>query len=131
MNSTRYNNYNKKILICFIFCINLFSISVTAQKKKYTVSNAHAHNDYVHPILFYTAYNAGFGSIEADIFPVTGILCVAHSKREIQLNHTLKNLYLDPLLNELFSISFLSNQELRLYQAAATALFTKLAASLN
>ena len=96
---------NKRILICCILCINLFSISAFSQQRKYTVSNAHAHNDYIHPVPFYTAYNAGFGFIEVDIFPVHGILCVAHSKHEIQPDRTLKNLYLDPLLNELASDS--------------------------
>jgi len=105
MNSTRYNNYNKKILICFILSLNLFIISAFAQQKKYTVANAHAHNDYIHAVPFYTAYNNGFGSIEVDIFPVNGILCVAHSKHEIQPDRTLKNLYLEPLLNELASDS--------------------------
>jgi Glycerophosphoryl diester phosphodiesterase family len=95
------NSNNKRILICFILCLNIFSLGVSAQAGKYTVSNAHAHNDYMHPVPFYTAYNAGFGSIEADIFPVNGILCVAHSKSEIQPQRTLKSLYLDPLLHEL------------------------------
>ncbi len=101
MNLLLYNSYDKRILICFILSLNLFSIRVFAQEKKYTVSNGHAHNDYNHPIPFYTAYNAGFGSIEADIFPVNEILCVAHSKSEIHPQRTLKSLYLDPLLNEL------------------------------
>jgi len=83
------------LLSCF------FSLVATAQQKMYTPANAHAHNDYVHPVPFYSAFNAGFGSIEADVFPVNGMLCVAHSKVEIQLQHTLKSLYLDPLLTEL------------------------------
>lgn len=78
-----------------------FSIGVFAQQQKYTVANAHAHNDYLHPVPFYSAYNAGFGSIEADVFPVNGILCVAHSKKEIQTQRTLRELYLIPLVKEL------------------------------
>ena len=66
------------LLSCF------FSLATQGQQKIFTPSNAHAHNDYVHAVPFYTAFNAGFGSIEADIFPVNGILCVAHSKTEIQ-----------------------------------------------
>ena len=72
-----------------------------AQPKKYTTANAHSHNDYLNPMPFHRAYKNGFGSIEADIFPVNGILCVAHSKDEIQTQRTLKSLYLDPLLQEL------------------------------
>jgi alkaline phosphatase len=75
--------------------------SIKAQPKKYTTANAHAHNDYEHPLPFYSAYKAGFGSIEADVFPVNGVLVVAHSKTEIQPQRTLKTLYLNPLLKEL------------------------------
>ncbi len=101
MNLLLYISYNKRILIFFILSsLYLFSFSAFAQQRKYTVSNAHAHNDYLHPVPFYTAYNAGFGSIEVDIFPVNGVLCVAHSKNEIQPGRTLKSLYLDPLLKE-------------------------------
>lgn len=84
-------------LVVFLFTYT----SVKAQPKKYTAANAHAHNDYEHPLPFYSAYNAGFGSIEADVFPVNGVLVVAHSKTEIQPQRTLKSLYLDPLRKEL------------------------------
>jgi alkaline phosphatase len=76
-------------------------MNVSAQEKNYTVSNAHAHNDYLHPVPFYTAFNAGFGSIEADVYPVNGILLVAHNKKDIHPQRTLKSLYIEPLLNEL------------------------------
>ncbi len=69
MNSLFCIILNKRILSCFILCLIFFSITVIAQPAKYTVANAHAHNDYLHPVPFYTAYNAGFGSIEADVFP--------------------------------------------------------------
>ena len=65
------------------------------------VQNAHAHNDYLHPVPFYTAYDAGFGSIEVDIFLVNDVLYVAHKKEEIQAGRTLKSLYLDPLLKKM------------------------------
>ena len=69
--------------------------------QKYTVANAHAHNDYIHKVPFYTAFDAGFGSIEADVYPVNGVLLVAHGKKDIKAENTLKSLYLDPLLNKL------------------------------
>ena len=65
------------------------------------VANAHAHNDYIHKVPFYTAFDAGFGSIEADVYPVNGVLLVAHGKRDIKAENTLKSLYLDPLLKKL------------------------------
>jgi len=86
------------------FCLDAFlfiSGFVIAQPKKFTTANAHSHNDYLNGKPFHRAYKNGFGSIEVDIFPVNGILCVAHSNNEIQASLTLKSLYLDPLLEEL------------------------------
>lgn len=101
--SARYltDRFNTNKLFCFVFACFFFSLTAKAQQKEFTLSNAHAHNDYIHPVPFYTAYKAGFGSIEVDIFSVNGILCVAHSQSEIQTQRTLKSLYLDVLLNEL------------------------------
>jgi alkaline phosphatase len=95
------NRRYKNRLFCFLFSVCFISINTFAQPGNYTVANAHAHNDYLHPIPFYTAYNAGFGSIEADIFPVNGVLIVAHSKKEIEPQRTLESLYIKPLLQEL------------------------------
>ncbi len=94
-------NDNVKKVFCFFFFAIHFSTSIFGQQKKYTVADAHAHNDYVHPVPFYTAYNAGFGSIEADVFPVNGVLFVSHSKKALQPQRTLDSLYLKPLLKEL------------------------------
>lgn len=91
----------RPFLFFFLLCLTLPPIKAFSQVKKYTVANAHAHNDYEHPLPFYTAFNAGFGSIEADVFPVDGALIVSHSKKDIQPDRTLKRLYLDPLLHEL------------------------------
>lgn len=91
----------KRAIFFLLICLNLFSIHSFAQEKHYTVANAHAHNDYMHPVPFHTAFNAGFGSIEADVFPVNGVLLVAHSDTALQSKNTLKDLYLDPLLQEL------------------------------
>jgi alkaline phosphatase len=82
------------------FAILIFICNYT-WAQKYTVANAHAHNDYIHKVPFYTAFDAGFGSIEADIYPVNGVLLVAHGKRDIKVENTLKSLYLDPILNKL------------------------------
>ena len=92
---------SQKISILLNAFLCLLSIDVFAQQSKYTVANAHAHNDYEHPIPFYSAYNAGFGSIEADVFPVNGILLVAHNKKDLQPQRTLKELYLVPLVKVL------------------------------
>ena len=89
----------KKILFLIFIGLNLFSAPVASQK--YTVARAHAHNDYLHPTPFYSAWKAGFGSIEADVFPVVGELLVAHDKKDINPEQTLQKLYLQPLLEEL------------------------------
>lgn len=83
-------------LVCLCFFLPGFS-----QLKNYTVADAHAHNDYMHRVPFNTAWNAGFGSIEADVFPVNGVLLVSHSKKELQPERTLDSLYIQPLLREL------------------------------
>lgn len=93
-----FDNVTRK-LISFLFCINV-AFTAFCQPKNYTIANAHAHNDYEHPVPFYTAFNAGFGSIEADVFPVNGVLIVAHSKKEIERERTLENLYIKPLLQQ-------------------------------
>jgi hypothetical protein len=71
-----------------------------AQPKNYTTANAHSHNDYENAIPFYLAFQNGFGSIEADIFPVNGELLVAHGKQDLNQERSLKKLYLDPILHQ-------------------------------
>lgn len=58
---------------------------------------AHAHNDYLHDRPLLDALDNGFGSVEADIFLVDGELLVAHTRRELAKDRTLRGLYLDPL----------------------------------
>jgi alkaline phosphatase len=69
----------------------------TAQAQ-YTTINAHSHNDYSQDTPFFLAYNAHFGSIEADIWAVDGELLVAHSKAEITAARSLDALYLLPIV---------------------------------
>ncbi len=70
----------------------------SARQNIIRVADAHAHNDYMHPVPFYTAWDAGFGSIEADVFPVNGVLLVSHTKKAINRRRTLDSLYLKPSL---------------------------------
>ncbi len=79
--------------------VSLFLLILCLQANaQYTVQSAHSHNDYEQLIPFWTAYNAHFGSIEADIFAVDGELYVAHDKRGIKKERTLDALYLEPLV---------------------------------
>lgn len=81
----------------FSFLLIITTISINAQPSKYTPANAHSHNDYEQAVPFYTAFNAGFGSIEADIFLINGKLLVAHDTTELQKNRTLEDWYLKPI----------------------------------
>ena len=61
------------------------------------LARAHAHNDYLHPRPLLDALDAGFTSVEADIWLVDGELLVAHDRREAGPGRTLRALYLEPL----------------------------------
>ncbi|MFN0130200.1 MAG: phosphatidylinositol-specific phospholipase C/glycerophosphodiester phosphodiesterase family protein [Verrucomicrobiales bacterium] len=58
---------------------------------------AHAHNDYEHPRPLLDALDQGFGSVEADIWLVDGVLLVAHDREGVKPEATLEALYIDPL----------------------------------
>lgn len=88
----------KTILTLLLIALNFLCYS---QDISYTNANAHSHNDYRNNIPFHRAYHQGFGSIEADIFPMHGELLVAHDKKDININQTLPNLYLNPILEVL------------------------------
>ena len=71
------------------------SLAVSAQ---YSSLNAHSHNDYEQKTPFRLAYDARFGSIEADIWAVDGELFVAHNRSQITPERTLESLYLRPIV---------------------------------
>jgi len=58
---------------------------------------AHSHNDYEQSRPFHLAYENGFASVEADVFLVKGELLVAHDRKDIKPDRTLKSLYLEPM----------------------------------
>jgi alkaline phosphatase len=60
-------------------------------------SNAHSHNDYQQRFPFSSAYAAGFGSMEADIFLFQDSLFVGHVEKDIFSGRTLQALYLDSI----------------------------------
>lgn len=80
----------KAIAFSCLFFICAFNLS--AQVK------IHAHNDYERSIPFYDAMQARVYSIEADIFPVDSLLCVAHHIEKVNRSITLDKVYLQPLL---------------------------------
>lgn len=62
----------------------------------------HSHNDYAQKRPFWGAYEAGADSIEADVFLVDGELLVAHSRKDLKKENTLRRLYLEPLRAEFY-----------------------------
>jgi alkaline phosphatase len=85
---------NLSVILFVLFCPGLFGQSA------YTTFNAHSHNDYKQKIPFFRAYQAHFGSIEADIWAVNGQLLVAHGKDEIKKERSLDVLYIQPIVSK-------------------------------
>jgi alkaline phosphatase len=87
---------HKPLMMGWVVGLLAAAVSVGAQPR-YTTANLHAHNDYEQAFPFWQAYNAGFGSMEADVFLRNGQLLVAHTAAEIDSSRTLASLYLAPL----------------------------------
>lgn len=79
---------------CLMTACSLAQDSVT-----YSAAHAHSHNDYEQSEPFRLAHEAGFGSIEVDLFLREGGLFVAHDAADIRPERTLEALYLEPLAN--------------------------------
>jgi len=62
---------------------------------------AHAHNDYVHERPLFDALQCNFKSIEADVFSIDDSLFVAHNFEDITPGRTLRQLYLEPLKEQI------------------------------
>lgn len=82
----------------FLLAAALRAWCAMAQPAVYTAANLHSHNDYEQVVPFLPAFQAGFGSIEADIWLHNGRLLVAHTYESLSPERTLENLYLQPLL---------------------------------
>jgi len=85
------------VLVCLVLLSLLSCGSHVAGTHVIPLSRAHAHNDYEHDRPLYDALDHGFNSVEADIFLVDDDLYVAHNRRDITPERTLRRLYLDPL----------------------------------
>ncbi|WP_134090194.1 alkaline phosphatase [Olivibacter sp. XZL3] len=86
----------------WICLCSLVGSGLLAQAQQYSVNkHAHAHNDYLQVQPFYTAYANRFASIEIDVFLKNDSLYVAHEEKEIKPGHTIQNLYLKPLLQQM------------------------------
>lgn len=59
----------------------------------------HSHNDYWREVPLYSALQAGCIGVEADVWLVEDDLHVGHSTSSLTSNRTLRNLYINPLLD--------------------------------
>ena len=89
----------RPLYLLIVLCLTMYS--GYAQPKSYTTNNAHSHNDYEQKYPFYAAFEAGFGSIEADIHLVNGKILVGHDAIKLNDSNTLARLYLNPLSEKL------------------------------
>ena len=59
----------------------------------------HSHNDYWRRVPLYSAVQAGCASVEADVWLYDKELYVGHTESSLTAKRTLRNLYIEPLLN--------------------------------
>jgi hypothetical protein len=84
-------------LVCSLLLLFLSCASQPIVAPVMPLTQAHAHNDYRHDRPLLDALANGFTSVEADVFLIDDDLYVAHDRREITAERTLRSLYLDPL----------------------------------
>ncbi len=92
---------NNRLLLLFTAATLSLTVRPTeaaAQPHPYTVANTHSHNDYEQRIPYWLAWQQGFGSIEADIWLVDGVVIVGHDRQEIKAGRTLEEYYIKPLV---------------------------------
>jgi len=86
-------------IVCWLVLMVLAVYSVAPlQGQVKPLVHAHAHNDYAHKRPLLDALDAGFCSVEADVYVVEGDLWVSHDREDLKTTRRLTNLYLDPLL---------------------------------
>lgn len=83
------------LFVAFGLAITAFGQSEKAAVKPWP--RAHAHNDYEHARPLLDALEQGFGSVEADVYPINGDLLVAHDLKDTKAGRNLETLYLAPL----------------------------------
>ena len=91
--------YRPPLIACIVLCL-IAPVAVAdlpEAPKTRPLSQAHAHNDYLHERPLLDALDHGFTSVEADVFLVDGQLLVAHERSQLDPHRTLRRLYLDPL----------------------------------
>lgn len=91
-------NFPSSILLIFI--CGLGSSCHGQSANIIPLKQAHAHNDYLQSNPLTDALDAGFCSVESDIFLSDGELLVGHYRWTLKKSRTLKKLYLEPLMKQ-------------------------------
>lgn len=91
-----WTNFKCILSIATLAIANLPSRPILAQASS-SIPIAHAHNDYEHERPLHDALQAGFTSVEADVYLVDNELLVAHDRRDTSPGRSLESLYLNPL----------------------------------
>jgi hypothetical protein len=94
-------NLNRLLLLTVMLGVLSARNIKDIKKSDNPVSNAHAHNDYLHKQPLYDALRFDFISVESDIFLKNGDLLVGHDHSQLKKERTLEALYLVPLAKEI------------------------------
>ncbi|MCA9261730.1 MAG: hypothetical protein KDA61_21080, partial [Planctomycetales bacterium] len=100
MPATTYDPRLVSVLAALLW-VQFFAAVDAAEPITATSTRGHSHNDYWHSRPLQDALDAGFHSIEADVFLVDGKLLVGHAPNELSPDRTLDALYLMPLARRL------------------------------
>lgn len=71
----------------------------TDSTRDITPVGCHSHNDYWRRVPLYSALQAGCIGVEADVWLVDEELYVGHTESALTPNRTLRNLYINPLVD--------------------------------
>ena len=58
----------------------------------------HSHNDYNRTVPFWEAYSQHCASIEADVFLQDGEILVAHNRKDVTAERSLRKMYIEPIV---------------------------------
>lgn len=91
---------NSKMVVFFLISF-LVSSCTSDNNTNVQILPAHAHNDYEHERPLFDALDCHFKSIEADVYSVGDSLFVSHNYKDIKPGRTLRQLYMEPLKNQI------------------------------
>ena len=73
----------------------LFTLAAYAQQLPIIY---HSHNDYNRTVPFWEAYSQHCASIEADVFLQDGEILVAHNRKDVTAERSLRKMYIEPIV---------------------------------